>query len=56
MLTMVLKSLGYSGTHCEPLDICSVKPMTGFYRDLPQHRARGYWQSHGLRRDDFGVS
>ena len=28
----------------EPLEICSIKPMTGFYRDeLLQYRARGRW-------------
>jgi hypothetical protein len=41
----------------EPLEACSIKPMTGFYRDgCCNTGARGHWQPHGLRRDDFRVS
>ena len=41
----------------EPLDICSIKPMTGFLSGwLLRHRARGRWQSHDLCRYDFSIS
>lgn len=32
----------------EPLEICSIKPMTGFYRDGCCDGARGCRKSHGL--------
>jgi hypothetical protein len=40
----------------EPLEICSIKPMTGFYRDGCCDIGRKDIGSHGLRRDDFRVS
>ena len=41
----------------EPPEICSMRPMTGFYRDgCCKYRARRCWQSYGLRRDDKRVS
>ena len=39
----------------EPLDTCSIKPMSGFYRDGCCNTGRGRRQSYGLRRDDFGI-
>ena len=37
----------------EPPEICSMRPMTGFYRDgCCKYRTRRCWQSYGLRRDD----
>ena len=41
----------------EPLEICSLKPMTGFYRDGCCDTGRGgLWQSHGLRRVNSRLS
>ena len=41
----------------EPPEICSMRPMTGFYRDgCCKYRTRRCWQSYGLRRDDKRVS
>jgi uncharacterized protein len=41
----------------EPLEICLVKPMTGFYRDgCCNTRRGGLGQSRGLRRGDFCLS
>ena len=37
----------------EPLEICSIKPMTGFYRDGCCNTEReDVGSQHGLRRDD----
>ena len=41
----------------EPLDICSIKPMSGFYRDGCCNTGReGRWKPYGLRGDDCAVS
>jgi uncharacterized protein (DUF2237 family) len=41
----------------EALEICSIKPMTGFLSGrLLQYRGRGRRQPHGLCRDDRRIS
>jgi|SRR5580700_8300067 uncharacterized protein (DUF2237 family) len=37
----------------EPIEICSFKPMTGFYRDGCCNTGQ---RSHGVRGNDLGIS
>ena len=47
------RPLGARNVLGEPLDYCSISPMTGFYpRRLLQHRPRGCRQPHSMRCDD----
>ena len=39
----------------EPLEICSIKPMSGFYREGCCNTGREDIAVNGLRCDDFGV-
>ena len=40
----------------ETLDICSFKPMTGFYRDGCCNTGREDWLPRGLRGHDVRIS